>query len=98
MLSPTQRFSSRVDNYVRFRPGYPDELIDSLRTENGLTEQAVIADVGSGTGKLTELFLRHGNSVFAVEPNQEMREAGERLLAHFPGFTSIHGTAEATTL
>jgi SAM-dependent methyltransferase len=98
MLTPTQRFSSRVDNYVRFRPGYPEELVEYLRTECGLTKQAVIADIGSGTGKLTELFLRNGNSVMAVEPNQEMREAGERLLANSPNVTSIAGTAEATTL
>jgi SAM-dependent methyltransferase len=98
MLAPTQRFSSRVDNYVRFRPGYPGELVDYLRTECGLTKQAAIADIGSGTGKLTELFLRNGNPVMAVEPNQEMREAGERLLAKFPNFTSVAGTAETTTL
>ena len=94
----TQRFSSRVDTYVRFRPGYPPELLALLRSECGLTPGSVIADIGSGTGKLSELFLENGNRVFAVEPNLEMRTAAERLLAHHPGFNSIAAAAEATTL
>jgi SAM-dependent methyltransferase len=95
-LEPTKRFSSRVDNYVRYRPGYPAEMIDLLRTDCGLTKNSVVADIGSGTGKLSELFLKAGCEVFGVEPNKEMREAGERM--DFPNFTSVDGTAEATTL
>ena len=95
-LNPTTRFSSRVDNYVRYRPGYPAEAIDLLRNECGLTKDSVIADIGSGTGKLSELFLKAGCEVFGVEPNKEMREAGERM--DFFNFTSIAGKAEATTL
>ena len=97
-VNPTTRFSSRVDNYVRYRPGYPAEIIDLLRRDCGLTQDSLIADIGSGTGKLTELFLENGNQVFGVEPNKEMREAGERLLAKFPRFRSTDGKAEATTL
>jgi SAM-dependent methyltransferase len=95
---PTKRFSSRVENYVRFRPGYPREILALLKSECGLTSHSVIADVGSGTGKLTELFLENGNPVFGVEPNQEMREAGERLLKGFSKFTSVAAPAEETTL
>lgn len=98
MLDSTKRFSSRVDNYVRYRPGYPKAIIDLLRDDCGLNKDSVIADIGSGTGKLTELFLDNGNPVLGVEPNREMREAGERLLKPFPRFTSVDGTAEATTL
>ncbi len=95
---PTRRFSSRVDNYVRFRPGYPKEILGLLKSECGLNAQSVIADIGSGTGKLTELFLANGNPVFGVEPNREMREAGERLLKQFANFTSVNAAAEETTL
>ncbi len=95
---PIRRFSSRVENYVRFRPGYPKEILGLLRSECGLNSQSVIADIGSGTGKLTELFLENGNRVFGVEPNRDMREAGERLLKSFHTFTSIASTAEETTL
>lgn len=98
MLDPTKRFSSRVENYTRYRPSYPKEIIDLLRDDCGLTKDSIIADIGSGTGKFTELFLENGNRVFGVEPNKEMREAGERLLKKFPHFSSIAATAEATAL
>ncbi len=98
LFNSTQRFSSRVDNYVKYRPGYPLAILDFLRTECGLTPDSVIADIGSGTGLLARLFLDSGNRVLGVEPNREMREAGERLLAHYPNFTSIAATAEETTL
>ena len=95
---PTKRFSTRVENYIRFRPGYPAAVLDVLRAECGLVDDAVVADVGSGTGIFSEVLLKNGNAVFAVEPNDEMRQAGERLLAGYPRFTSVKGTAEATTL
>ena len=94
----TSRFSDRVENYVRYRPGYPPEVVQELKAECGLARGHVIADVASGTGIWTRLLLENGNPVFGVEPNTEMREAGERLLAAFPKFTSVAGTAEATTL
>jgi SAM-dependent methyltransferase len=94
----TSRFSDRVDNYVRYRPGYPAEALTALRTECGLTSAHVVADIASGTGIWTQILLENGNRVFGVEPNAEMRQAGERLLAGFPAFSSVAGTAEATTL
>jgi SAM-dependent methyltransferase len=94
----TSRFSDRVENYVRFRPGYPNEVIEELKVECGLTPGDVVADIASGTGIWTRMLLENGNSVFGVEPNAEMRKAGERLLAAFPKFTSAAGTAETTTL
>jgi SAM-dependent methyltransferase len=97
-VNPTARFSNRVENYIRYRPGYPPGILDPLRSICGLTPDSVIADVGSGTGILAEMFLKNGNQVRGVEPNREMREAGERLLAAYPNFTSIDGKAEATTL
>jgi len=94
----TQRFSSRVDNYVRFRPGYPTEVLALLRRECGLTPDSVIADIASGTGIFTRMLAENGNRVFGVEPNDEMRRAGEQFLQNYARFTSIAGTAEATTL
>ncbi|MCB0113374.1 MAG: hypothetical protein KDD84_04780, partial [Caldilineaceae bacterium] len=64
MLSPTERFSNRVKNYVKYRPGYPAALIDLLEAECQLTSASVVADIGSGTGLLTKLFLDNGNTVF----------------------------------
>jgi SAM-dependent methyltransferase len=96
--SSQTRFSNRVDNYIRYRPGYPPQLIELLTNECGLTPNSVIADIGSGTGILSRILLDHGNTVFGVEPNPEMRAAGERLLASYKKFHSIAATAEATGL
>jgi SAM-dependent methyltransferase len=95
---PTQRFTNRVAHYVKYRPSYPRAVLDLLRENCGLTSVSVVADVGSGTGILSELFLENGNRVFGIEPNKEMREAGERRLQEYPRFTSVAGTAEDTTL
>ena len=97
-MDATERFSNRVQDYARYRPHYPAAVIGSLQTNCQLLETSVIADVGSGTGILTELFLRHGNPVLAVEPNRQMRKACERLLQDYPRFQSVAGRAEATTL
>ena len=95
---PTNRFSDRVENYVRYRPGYPPEVLKVLKREIGLKPTWKIADLGSGTGISAELFLLNGNTVYGVEPNAPMREAAERLLASYPNFRSVAGSAEATAL
>lgn len=87
-----------MENYARYRPGYPDEILGLLRQRCGLAGESWVADVGSGTGALARLFLENGNRVFGVEPNDEMRLAGERLLGHYGRFTSVAGRAEETTL
>jgi SAM-dependent methyltransferase len=97
VLNPTQRFSNRVENYRKYRPGYPAEIIPLLKSECELTNQSVIADLGSGTGLFSAIFLRNGNPVFGIEPNAEMRKAGEQTL-NGSNFKSIEGTAENTTL
>lgn len=94
----TSRFPSRVENYVRYRPGYPPEVLATLRDESGLRPELSVADVASGTGIWTRMLLENGNTVFGAEPNADMRQAGERLLAGFSGFRSVAGSAEATTL
>ena len=93
-----QRFSNRVADYVRYRPGYPGGVIEALRSDCGLRPGHCVADIGSGTGFLSELFLKNGNRVYGVEPNEAMRLAGEEYLASYDSFTSVNGSAEATTL
>jgi SAM-dependent methyltransferase len=92
------RFSNRVADYLRYRPHYPQGVLDLMRAHSHLSSGHVIADIGSGTGFLSELFLKNGHVVFGVEPNKEMREAGEDYLAAYPRFHSVNGSAEATTL
>ena len=96
--APTERFSGRAQAYAAARPGYPDALAASLIGMFGLPADAVVADLGSGTGLSCEPFLRAGMTVIGVEPNDAMRAAGDRQLAAFAGFRSVKGTAEATTL
>ncbi|MHA1171819.1 MAG: methyltransferase domain-containing protein, partial [Candidatus Heimdallarchaeota archaeon] len=98
MKDPTKRFSDRVDNYLKYRPRYPQELLTFLLEEKIIKDTSILADIGSGTGFFTELLLKSGCQVFAVEPNKEMREAAEELLKGRTGFTSVDGTAEATKL
>ena len=96
--SATTRFTDRVDAYTRYRPGYPDLLIDEIRSVISMSDGSVVADIGSGTGLSSELFLRHGMTVYGVEPNEAMRRAGEEYLKKYDRFHSVDGTAEATTL
>lgn len=97
-MDPKQRFSDRVENYVRYRPGYPAEIMRLLMDKCDLRAESVVADIGSGTGLLAELFLAHGCRVYGVEPNEAMRAAGEQLLARYAGFTSVNGSAEESGL
>lgn len=69
-----------------------------MRKKCGLISEHIIADIASGTGIFTRMLLENGNRVFAVEPNAEMREAGNRYLSDCVNFRGIDGTAEATTL
>jgi len=98
MSNTKERFSSRVEHYAKYRPGYPVEILEFLGEQCGLTSKSIIADIGSGTGKLSELFLGNGNIVFAVEPNSAMRAAAEELLGRTERLISIDGSAESTTL
>jgi SAM-dependent methyltransferase len=93
-----QRFSDRVENYVRYRPRYPEGVLPFLSERIGLTPGWTVADVGSGTGFSCEPFLQIGNVAYGVEPNREMRLAAERLLAGYGNFRSVEGTAEQTGL
>jgi SAM-dependent methyltransferase len=93
-----QRFSNRVADYVRYRPSYPAGVLTFLSENCGLLRHHVVADIGSGTGLLSKLFVRNGNHVYGVEPNAEMQEAGDEFLRVYPNFAGITGSAEATTL
>lgn len=94
----TKRFSDRVGNYVKYRPGYPSEIISFLSNRLGLNSTSTVAGIGSGTGISSEMFLKNGNKVFSVEPNNEMRMAAETALSGYSNYYSLKGTAENTGL
>lgn len=95
-MDSTKRFSDKAVYYDKFRPRYPAEFLEFLKKELNLESSSVIADIGSGTGISSEIFLKNGNRVFAVEPNDAMRSAAETNLNAFENFVSIKGTAENT--
>lgn len=97
-MNTVNRFSDRVENYIKFRPDYPKEVIAFLEEQGILNSDSVIADIGSGTGISSELFLKRGNVVYGVEPNKEMRHAAEKLLHGYKNFYTINATAEHTSL
>jgi SAM-dependent methyltransferase len=98
MSEHTERFTGRVEDYERYRLRYPVEVIRILTERCGLAREHLVADIGAGTGMLAELFLENGNAVVAVEPNEDMRAACEKLASAWPGLTVKKATAEATRL
>ena len=98
MSDTVERFSNRVENYVKYRPDYPREIITYLETNCALTHESIIADIGCGTGISSRLFLENCNRVIGVEPNVAMRIAAVEFLAEFPDFTIVDGTSDQTTL
>lgn len=94
-----KRFDGRADAYSRYRPRYPPEVLRRLEKEIGFDRKTVVADIGSGTGIFSELFLENGNTVYCVEPNGDMGTAAEKnLRKYLPRFISVNGTAEGTRL
>ncbi|MDF2540452.1 MAG: Methyltransferase [Herbinix sp.] len=93
-----EKFTGHSNEYLKYRHAYPDEFITYLYEEVGVSESSSIADIGSGTGKLSKQLLLQGSKVYCVEPNQHMRETAEKELGNFLDFISISGTAEDTTL
>ena len=98
MIDKLKRFTGRAGFYARHRPGYPDAVIGILKQRAGWTREAVVADIGAGTGISSELFLRHGNAVWGVEPNADMRAESASLQSRYPQFRMLDGVAEATGL
>jgi SAM-dependent methyltransferase len=86
----------KADSYDIGRPAYPRVFFEYLYKEAGLTPNSIIADIGSGTGKITKGFLELGNKVFAVEPDNDMMTILKRNLSRFSNCFPVLNTAENT--
>lgn len=94
----TNIFDGKAIDYSASRPSYSTELIDCLYRQYGISEASVIADIGSGTGKLSKQLLDRQSEVYCVEPNEDMRSVAENELCKYRNFHSVAGDAENTTL
>ena len=92
----TENFAGRAEAYVKGRPGYPKDAIDAI--VKLAPTGAVFADIGAGTGKFTIALAERGYSIYAVEPNADMREQLAITLASFPNVKIIDGTDKVTNL
>ena len=95
-MSSRNLFDGTSDFYSKYRPDYPALIIQKLEGRTGFNHEWKVADIGSGTGKLSRLFLKSGNEVIGVEPNSEMRSKSHKELAGFPKFSTVNGSAEST--
>ena len=95
MENNKNRFSDKSDDYAKYRPSYPMQILQFLKDYN-FSNKSIIADIGTGT--LTKIFTENGNNVYAVEPNDNMRGKANSLLNMHKNYFSINGTAEDTTL
>ena len=99
MYNPnTEKFTGVSPIYDKYRPGYPKAILDILSADISFSRKDKVADIGSGTGKLSSLFLDNGNLVYGVEPNDKMRSEAERKFRNEKKFISLKGTAEKTGL
>ena len=99
MEKNVHRFDGRASEYARYRERYaPEVLLPRLREWCRLTSDWTVADVGAGTGMLSDVFIANGNRVIAVEPNAEMRRMCVSLHEGLSRFEVVDGTAEATGL
>ncbi len=81
MTAVTERFTGHAAAYAAARPSYPQTLATDLQQRLHLPDTTVVADLGSGTGLSSEIFLRIGWTVLGVEPNAAMRATAENYLA-----------------
>jgi ubiquinone/menaquinone biosynthesis C-methylase UbiE len=94
-----ERYSKKAGVYHRARSSYPKEIVrEMFKNINNINVSPVVIDVGAGTGKFTSLLLEQGSIVYAVEPNQAMREQLTLAYGHNPNLHIITATAEKTTL
>ena len=96
-MDSKEKFTSKVSDYVKYRPKYPSEFINYLVNELGVS-RSVIADIGAGTGILTKLLAAKVKKIYAVEPNLNMRSACEGYCSEFENFVAVDGSAENTSL
>lgn len=87
------KFTGKAELYSKYRPSYPEKLIDWLYD---MTNAEAVADIGAGTGIFTSALLKKPWSVTAVEPNSDMLSVLKKALGD--KVKTVVASAESTTL
>lgn len=87
-------FGEVAELYDRYRPVYPEQLVDDVVSFAGLDGRQAVLEVGAGTGKATRMFAARGIPVVAVEPSEEMAEVWRRSNAAYPALEIERGDFE----
>lgn len=77
-------FDEVADLYDRFRPSYPERLVDDVVAFSGISHDGCILEIGCGTGQATVLFARRGYSIRCVELGANLARLARRNCAEFP--------------
>lgn len=88
-------FSSQAQNYRNYRPTYPKAMVELIFSQ---LKSPVVADFGSGTGKLSGLLIDNAKTLYSIEPNRKMRQYAEEFLGNCANYISLAASAENTTL
>jgi ubiquinone/menaquinone biosynthesis C-methylase UbiE len=97
-MEPIHIFTSKAEKYARYRWHYSAQAIQTIFEVTQINRESRMADIGAGTGILTQHFIGKVKEVYAVEPNEAMRHLARGMLGAQPGCHFIDGRAEATTL
>ncbi|HEV7454612.1 MAG TPA: class I SAM-dependent methyltransferase [Candidatus Saccharimonadales bacterium] len=88
-------FTGTADYYDQYRPGVPQEVVDTIL--GAVATPITLLDLGCGTGRITEQFAPYFSETLGVEPEVEMRKIARKRLAELPA-TILPGTAEDVKL
>jgi SAM-dependent methyltransferase len=91
-------FDGIADLYDRVRPGYPDALIDDVIALAGVGPSSRVLEIGSGTGKATEAFVRRGLRVVGIEPGASLARIARQRFTGTDTVTIVEHTFEAWPL
>lgn len=81
----SQSFDSIPNDYDTYRPGYPQELVDSIVKQTNMPQNGKILEIGSGTGKATRGFAERCFSIYCIEPGANLAAVAARNLRAYPG-------------
>ena len=69
-------FNQAAEYYDKYRPGYPEEIIDSLISVTGITEGSDLLEIGCGSGKATEQLTGNSFNIFGIDPGEDLVRIG----------------------